>query len=143
MVDEHPDSAEVTQTRVLMVDSNEASRAVLRAALEAEGYSVLEATNGVDAIVIVYIARERLVVVVDTYLSDMDGEDFLQLVTHDPHLVARHGYVFLAEVAAAPSAVTARFLARHGIVALTKPYTREAFADAVAEAALRPASPVR
>lgn len=143
MVDEHPDSVELSQTRVLMVDSNEASRAALRADLEAEGYSVLEATNGVDAIVIVYIARERLVVVVDTYLSDMDGEDFLQLVTHDQHLVARHGYVFLAEIAASPSALTARFLARHGIVALTKPYTREALAEAIAGASLRPATPVR
>src|SRR5215470_12164358 len=111
MVDGHPDVAVLLGSRVLIVDSDEASRAALRAALEASGFAVREAANGVDAIVTLYLTSERLAVVVDTYLSDMDGEDFLHLVTQDSELAARHGYVLLTEPSARPSAVTADFLA--------------------------------
>ena len=139
MVDGHPDAAGLVGSRVLIVDSDEASRAALRADLEVSGFAVREASNGVDAIVTLYLASERLAVVVDSDLSDMDGEDFLHLVTHDPHLATRHGYVFLTESSAYPSAVTAGFLAHHGIVALTKPYALEALATALEDSSLRPA----
>jgi CheY-like chemotaxis protein len=139
-VDRQPDAAVLIGGRVLIVDSADASRAGLRANLEANGFAVREAANGVDAIVTLYLASERLAVVVDTYLSDMDGEDFLHLVTQDPELAARHGYVFLTESSAQPSAVTADFLAHHGIVALTKPYALEALVAALEDASLRPAS---
>jgi CheY-like chemotaxis protein len=138
-VDRQLDAAVSVGSRVLIVDSDEASRTALRANLEASGFAHREASNGVDAIVTLYLASERLAVVVDTYLSDMDGEDFLHLVTHDPHLATRHGYVFLTESSAQPSAVTADFLAHHGIVALTKPYALEALAAALEDASLRPA----
>jgi two-component system cell cycle sensor histidine kinase/response regulator CckA len=135
MVEGHPGSDALVHTPVLIVDSDEASRAGLRSALEGAGYTVHEATTGVDAIVVLYIAKERLTVVVESYLSDMDGEDFLHLVTHDEQLVTRHGYVFLAGQSAS-SAVTSRFLAHNGIVRLVKPFTLEALTGAVANASL-------
>jgi CheY-like chemotaxis protein len=138
-VDRQLDAAVSVGSRVLIIDSDKASRTALRADLEASGFAVRDASNGVDAIVTLYLASERLAVVVDTYLSDMDGEDFLHLVTHDPHLATRHGYLFLTESSAQPSAVTADFLAHHGIVALTKPYALEALAAALEDASLRPA----
>jgi CheY-like chemotaxis protein len=135
MVDGHPGSDALIHTPVLVVDSDEASRAGLHAALEGAGHTVYEAATGVDAIVVLYIAKEPLTVIVETYLSDMDGEDFLQLVTHDEHLVARHGFVFLSGPSAT-SGVTSRFLAHNGIVRLAKPYASEALAAAVANASL-------
>jgi len=140
VVDGHAaDAAVLLGSRVLIVDSDETSRAALHADLEARGFAVRKAANGVDAIVTLYFAGERLAVVVDTYLSDMDGEDFLHLVTQDPELAARHGYVFLTESSAQPSAVTADFLTRHGIVALTKPYALDSLIAVLEDASLRPA----
>jgi CheY-like chemotaxis protein len=134
MVDRHPGNDVAAGTPVLLVNAGSASRAQMCAELAAAGHVVHEAANGIDAVVILYVARERLTVVVDTYLPDMDGEDFLRLVAHDAWLVARHGYVLLAESSNPPSTVTSRFLAQHGVVVLAKPYASEALAAAVERA---------
>jgi CheY-like chemotaxis protein len=134
MLESHPGDDVVLGAPTLLVCGSAASRAEMRAGLAAAGHVVHEATNGIDAIVILYVARERLTVVVDTYLPDMDGEDFLRLVAHDSWLVARHGYVLLAESSNPPSAVTTRFLAQHGIVVLAKPYVPDALAAAAERA---------
>jgi CheY-like chemotaxis protein len=114
MADEHLGAGTLVHTPVLIVESNDESRAIVCVDLERAGYTTLEATTGIDAIVLLYIAKERLTVVVSIYLSDMNGEEFLQLVSHDPQLLSRHGYVFLS-VPSATSAAMARFLAHNGI----------------------------
>lgn len=123
--------------QVLIVDGSEISRTVLRSFLEAEGYVTLEAQAGIDAVPIVCVAQERLVVLVDAYLPDMDGEDFLRLILHDTHLLTHHDYVFVADGATPPSAATQRFLAHNGVAILSSPYTREALVATVVEATTR------
>ncbi len=64
-------------TRVLVVDDEPQIQRVLRPALAACGYEVLEATTGRDALKII-AASAPDVAVVDLGLPDMDGKDVLR-----------------------------------------------------------------
>jgi two-component system KDP operon response regulator KdpE len=58
--------------RVLIVDDERAIRRYLRTALEAQGYAVFEAVNGMEALSSVAAARPDLIIL-DLGLPDLDG----------------------------------------------------------------------
>jgi len=66
----------VTNPRILVVDDDEESRALVRVALEREGFSVLEAGDGADALEVVTKESPDLVVL-DVNLPTMGGFDVL------------------------------------------------------------------
>ena len=67
----------MTSTRVLVVDDEPQIHRILRPALKACGYEVLEATTGREALQII-AASAPDIVVLDLGLPDMDGKDVLR-----------------------------------------------------------------
>lgn len=71
--------------QVLVVDDDELSRRLLALALENEGYSVLSAAGGVDALRILRAAGSQVeLVLLDVLMPDMDGFEVLQYLKSDP-----------------------------------------------------------
>lgn len=80
---------------VLIVDDDQEIRATLRMALEDDGHAVAEAANGKIAIDILRASADPFVVLLDSFMPEMDGERMLHVVAGDPVLASRHRYVFM------------------------------------------------
>jgi two-component system KDP operon response regulator KdpE len=68
---------------VMIVEDHELLVALLRRALEREGYQVVVATNGVEMMKHLYNAQPD-VIVLDIGLPDVDGRDLLAALKRDP-----------------------------------------------------------
>jgi CheY-like chemotaxis protein len=121
-------------SRVLVADENEVTRRAFRAALEAEGYEVLDSSDGIDALTILCLSNDALVVVVGAHLPDMEAEDMLNIVAQDAQLRSRHAFIVLADYDGDPSPALARYLAHLAIPVLAKPLDRSTLVEAVASA---------
>ncbi len=122
---------------VLVVDDDRSIRETLRAALQDEGYSVVEAGDGRQAISLLRSLGEPHVVLMDLRMPLLDGTKLLELIAADDRLVARHAY---AVITANPDAVAAARRATHGRFALpvfTKPFDLEEVLTYVADAGAR------
>ena len=74
----------MTNPRILVVDDDEKSRALVRVALEREGFSVLEAGDGAEALEVVTRESPDLVVL-DVNLPTVNGlEACRQITSHTP-----------------------------------------------------------
>lgn len=67
--------------RILIVDDEQQIRRFLRISLASQGYGVLEAENGEQALAAVYTQAPD-VVLLDLGLPDMDGQEVLQGIRH-------------------------------------------------------------
>ena len=70
---------------VLVVDDHPATIALVRAALEGEGFTVLSAANGAEGLAAVEAHAPDLVIL-DLNMPVMGGIEFLQVVKHDAAL---------------------------------------------------------
>ncbi len=73
---------------ILLVDDNKQLRFVLGAALVREGYRVIEATSGTEAL---EMARRHLpdLILSDIHMPGGDGATLLQNIRHEPELRSR------------------------------------------------------
>ena len=107
---------------VLVVDDDADVRNILRARLQEEGYGVLEATNGVDALAILRESARPLVTVLDHIMPELSGVDVLTVVAIEPHLAERHAFILaLADQVTIPGGVAA-FARQHGVPFVSKPF---------------------
>ena len=116
---------------VLVVDDDPDVRTMLRQILEQDGYSVREASDGVEALAV--LETEQIgVLITDLYMPRMDGFELLRRVRSGalvPRLVAMSGVVdFHTKPSESEAAV---LLSTHAI--LDKPFTRRQLMSAVAE----------
>jgi diguanylate cyclase (GGDEF)-like protein len=72
-----------TPSKILVVDDSKAQRQALVAVLKAEGYAVVEAENGREALKLAKSAGPDLVLL-DMILPDMDGREVLRLIKPPP-----------------------------------------------------------
>ena len=79
--------ANVTQipARVLLVEDNDNNRFLARTLLQREGYEVIEALNGLDALAKARTCRPALILL-DIQLPEMDGYEVLREIRNDPAL---------------------------------------------------------
>ena len=124
-------------TRILIADESELTQRTLRAVLEAEGYDVIQAGDGIDALTILCLANDILVVIVGAHLPDMEAEDMLNIVEQDAHLRSRHAFIVLAQYDGDPAPALSRYLAHLGIPILARPLDREDLIEAVEHAIAR------
>lgn len=124
-----------TPLRVLVVDDEADTRAMMRNVLEAEGWEVLEAENGATALRLLHAADAPAIVVLDYLLPDLTGVEVVA------HLFAE-ATVHLPAVILVTASVEARALHKHPLLAqlhipiLPKPFDIDELAALVKQAAL-------
>ncbi len=115
---------------VLIIDDDNAIRAILRRILEEAGHTVLDAKDGKEALG-VYAGDPTDLVITDIYMPKMDGIEFLMPVCEafpEARIIALSGggYMGKEEVLAAASRLGA-------VGVLEKPYTVEECLEKVEE----------
>jgi two-component system, response regulator, stage 0 sporulation protein F len=92
-------SAEVTlhttKPYVLIVDDDAALRRMVTMVLEDEGWDVLEAKNGAEALATMCSSPHRLVVLLDWKMPELSGEEVLEMVVASPEMTMRHAYALI------------------------------------------------
>jgi two-component system chemotaxis response regulator CheY len=76
----------MTLTRVLLVDDDEDVRITLGAVLQAEGYDVVEARNGLHALQQLFRPPLPKLILLDMTMPVMTGFEFLDLQKEDPRI---------------------------------------------------------
>ena len=89
---------------VLIVDDSEYVRQLLRLYVEAEGYVVEEAADGLKAFARLRHRATRYLVLLDYAMPELDGWGVLRLATADPRLLSQHAYIVMSAQAALPDA---------------------------------------
>jgi CheY-like chemotaxis protein len=120
---------------VLIVDDDDSIRETLRFALEDEGYEVLEAKGGAEALDLLPTTSRRFIVLLDHILGDIDGVSVLRQMAQHLSQAARHMYVLVT----ASDAVEAleqelRDLPLAPITIIRKPFDIDALFAVVREA---------
>src|SRR5258706_5720472 len=80
----------------LVIDDNADLRETLRFILEDEGYLVLEAANGVEALATLRDHVGPLVVILDNDLPYLNGSYLLHMVAEDETLAREHRFVLMS-----------------------------------------------
>lgn len=119
----------------LVVDDDEDTRDVLRAALEDAGYAVAEAADGERALDALRASATPLVVVLDLDLPRLDGIEVLRAIAHDKRLAARHAVILLTAVVHRRYQAAEDLCAALGAPLMLKPFDLDALLGAVAAAA--------
>ena len=124
-------------TQVLVVDDSAASRQLVRAMVESEGYTASEAEDGVAALAALRAATEPMVVVLDYQMPNLDGAGVLATVNEEGGVLARHEFLVLsANVATFPESFI-ELLRYLSIRILSKPVDRATLMASVNQAAER------
>ena len=126
-----------TVAHILVVDDDQAIRESLRLLLEAEGYQVAEASNGVAALDILHTSVTPLVVLLDLRMPRLDGEGVLRAVAHDSYLASHNAYVLLTANFLAISPSLAAILTELRAPILPKPFDLDALLEIVHQLACR------
>jgi len=124
-------------TQVLVADDDAPIRETLRLILEDEGYTVLEAANGAQALARLRNVAERLVVLLDLVMPEPDGVAVLRDVAADMRIARRHEYIVVTAVNDAFVASVEPFLAAVSAQVVRKPFDIDEVLGAVAIAARR------
>lgn len=118
-----------------IVDDDPEIRHTVRIVLEDEGYAVVEAADGVEALHIVRTTTTALVVLLDLRMPRLDGMGVLQAVEADRKLLEQHAYVVMtANAPPLPDDLSA-VLARLAVPVLSKPFDIDELVRIVREAA--------
>jgi two-component system, OmpR family, response regulator MprA len=80
---------------VLVIDDNQATRHSLASLLHVHGYRVSESSDGEAAIRLLAAIPERMVVLVDVWLPNLDAMALMQAVASHRDLARRHAYIVL------------------------------------------------
>jgi CheY-like chemotaxis protein len=121
---------------VLIVDDSDSIRDTLRTLLTLEGYATLEAADGVEAVDMLLLSPDRLVVLLDLRMPWITGQDVLLLIGTSEEF-ARHAFIVMTADKCALDADHTALLTRHDIPLMEKPFDRSELVREVARAASR------
>lgn len=123
---------------VLIVDGNDDIRSTLRALLEDEGYTVLEAETPSEVMATLLAVPDCIVVLFsNTEPTDHPALTFFTDIAANPALATRHAYIYLTTIPHLVSPALAVVLATLGAPILAKPFDIARLLAAVATAAAR------
>jgi CheY-like chemotaxis protein len=122
------DSVHVPNT-ILVVDDEKTVRETVREVLEDEGYAVVEAANGQEALSYLQRGPKPCLVLLDLMMPVMSGFDFLDVVKNDP--VLKSTSILLVSAASREKIEQAR-KASTAVGVLVKPLQLKPLLDAVA-----------
>jgi CheY-like chemotaxis protein len=122
------DGSKIPPGKILLVEDDEANRAVIARVFERLGHQVTAVTNGFEAFAALE-AAEPDCIISDIRLPYLDGRTLFEQVEHwKPHLAAR--FVFVTGDYTNPA--TVKFLQTTGQPYIGKPYELETLLGAVA-----------
>jgi CheY-like chemotaxis protein len=130
-VDQGTDSA----IHALIVDDDDDLRGSLRYLLEMDGYEVMEARDGAEALDILRTAAQPFVVLLDLMMPRLGGMGVLNAVANDRRLVSRHVYVMVTANRDRLDAAGRELLTRLRVPIVTKPFEVDTLLAAVVKAA--------
>ena len=104
--------------RVLVVDDEPENRQILRVLLGREGYTVIEAANGIEAIHVA-MREEPALILLDIGMPDLDGYQACERLKH-AHRTAGIPIIFLTAMAGTADVV--RGFQAGGVDYITKPF---------------------
>jgi len=122
---------------VLIVDDDEVIRDALREWLDDQGYSVLEAEDGIDALYILDHMSSAVVIVTDYAMPRLDGRGLIDFVTNSANLAKRTAFIYMTAGNRILSAVFAGELQALGVSVLRKPFDLTELTQLVEAAASR------
>lgn len=137
MLDQHGDSTPSSSRgrwKVLLVDDVQDLRDAIRYLLEGEGYEVLEAADGLEALAILRASRYPLVVLLDMMMPLMRGDSVIETLVKERALPGKHAIVLLT---ASPSTVPRDIysqLAKYDIPVVSKTVPLEEILEKVEQA---------
>ena len=112
---------------ILLVEDDPGTRAALRASLEADAHTVLEAGTGLEALSVAAAAAPDLILL-DLRLPDAHGFDLAQRLREEVHMAA----IPILAITGYPLDHVAEALAASGCTGyLTKPISRELLREAL------------
>jgi CheY-like chemotaxis protein len=129
-----------SQPRVplLLVDDDAPTREVMRIIFGDAGYTVIEASNGTDALVVLRERSAPLVVLLDVLMPQLSGEEVLRAVLRDRHLRRRHTFILVSALPHLSRRLRLQRLLRAlAIEVVTKPFDVADLEQAVAHAQTR------
>src|ERR1700733_7926084 len=106
----------------MVVDDDESAREALSELLEREGYQVVQAKDGLQALRQLALSRPRLVML-DLNMPVMDGREFLRLLQHMDHDARPLVIVITAQIPGAiadAAAVLRKPIDIHHLLSLTR-----------------------
>ena len=123
---------------LLIVDDDEPTRETIRIMFEDAGYTVIEATNGADALVLLRESSEPLIVLLDVLMPQLNGEEVLRAILRDRRLRRRHTFILVSALAHLSRRLRLqRLLHALAIEVITKPFNVADLEQAVARAEKR------
>ncbi len=129
--------ASAKRATVLVVDDDDATRALFRHILSAVGYTVLEAANGKQALAVIRNHSELTLVLTDLVMPEMEGIEFIRKIRSD------YPYIQVIAVSGAFGGDFLRPAELLGAIkTLRKPVERQDLLRVVAEAAASSAANV-
>lgn len=129
------DQGMASAIHALIVDDDDDLRGSLRYLLEMDGYEVLEARDGAEALNILRTAAQPLVVLLDLMMPRLGGIGVLNAVATDQRLVSRHVYVMITANRDRLDAAGKELLTRLRVPVVTKPFEVDTLLAAVVKAA--------
>src|SRR5258708_11162358 len=119
-------------TTVLVVDDDRNLRRLVSVALEAEGYDVLKAQNGIEALNVMCPTTPPLLVLLDLQMPQLGGAGVLGAVTADKKLTTRNRYMLMTGHARNLPVALANLLIALQVPVLAKPFKVDQLLEMVA-----------
>ena len=120
-------------TTVLVVDDDRNLRRLVAVALEAEGYDVLKAQNGIEALNVMCTTMQPLVVLLDLQMPQLGGAGVLGAVTADKKLTTRNRYMLMTGNSRNLPVALANLLVSLHVPILAKPFKVDQLLEMVAQ----------
>jgi CheY-like chemotaxis protein len=127
-----------TKGAVLVVDDEAAIRTALALLLEDNGYTVLQARNGAEALDLLRAIDQPVVVLLDQMMPVMTGLDVLEAVEREQDRLGRlgrHAYIFMSGAFPTGLRHVASLPQILGVTILIKPFALKLMLQKVEEAA--------
>ena len=122
-------------TTVLVVDDDRNLRRLVAAVLEAEGYDVLKAQNGIEALSFMCTTSQPLVVLLDLQMPQLGGAGVLGAVTADKKLTTRNRYLLMTGHSRNLPVALANLLVSLHVPVLAKPFKVDQLLEMVGQSA--------
>jgi CheY-like chemotaxis protein len=120
-------------TTVLVVDDDRNLLRLVAVALEAEGYVVLKAQNGIEALNLLGTASQPLLVLLDLQMPQLGGAGVLGEVTADKKLTTRNRYLLMTGYSSNLPVALANLLILLHVPVLAKPFKVDQLVEMVAQ----------